>query len=210
MLSVRLPVIAKSGPFFLARNFHRFHVPAPILIVEHITQIRLSKTSNSKTSWATYPVLFFASTIFKQPFVAHRGMPGSGVGPTSFRVSPIPPKFVGNEEEVGDERKRESCHQFKDVARKYKMETSLHGLKYIAEDERHILERVFWVTCVLLAWCTAGYLIYKVRGFFDLLIIALSLLGGRMLPTFDLQNWSHDDPEQQGIRRDQLISRPQN
>lgn len=58
--------------------------------------------------------------------------------------------------------KQESCHQIKDVARKFKMETSLHGLKYIAESDRHILERLFWVIVVLMSWCTAGYLIYVV------------------------------------------------
>ena len=29
--------------------------------------------------------------------------------------------------------------------RSYFSETSLHGLKYITEDERHIIERIVWV-----------------------------------------------------------------
>ena len=42
------------------------------------------------------------------------------------------------------------------------MDTTLHGLKYITERRRHVLERFFWIVTVVIAWIFAGYMIYKV------------------------------------------------
>ena len=82
------------------------------------------------------------------------------------KVKPMRNRMLEEAEEE-EEDKSEKCHQFKDVARKYKIETSLHGLKYIAENDRNIFERIFWIVCVLLAWFCAGFLIYKVRTILD-------------------------------------------
>ncbi len=49
-----------------------------------------------------------------------------------------------------------------DITRKYFAETSIHGLKYIAEPGRHIVERIFWLVAVVSFAVTAGYLIYAV------------------------------------------------
>ena len=49
------------------------------------------------------------------------------------------------------------------IANKYMKETSLHGLKYIAEDKRHWGERVFWICATIASWTMAIYMIQGVR-----------------------------------------------
>ena len=49
-----------------------------------------------------------------------------------------------------------------EVARKYFEETSIHGLKYITEPNRTLVERVCWVIFITVSCCVAGYLIYSV------------------------------------------------
>ena len=51
-----------------------------------------------------------------------------------------------------------------DIIKKYFTETSIHGLKYIYEDKRHAVERLFWVIAVTVLGFCAGYLIYQVRN----------------------------------------------
>ena len=49
-----------------------------------------------------------------------------------------------------------------DIIKKYFVETSIHGLKYIYESGRHIIERLFWVLSFLFMATSAVYLIYQV------------------------------------------------
>ena len=49
-----------------------------------------------------------------------------------------------------------------DIIKKYFIETSIHGLKYIFEGGRHFFERLFWCIAVLTLWCCAIALIYQV------------------------------------------------
>ena len=49
-----------------------------------------------------------------------------------------------------------------DIIKKYFVETSIHGLKYIFEGGRHLVERIFWCIAVLILWCCAIGLIYQV------------------------------------------------
>ena len=49
-----------------------------------------------------------------------------------------------------------------DIIKKYFVETSIHGLKYIFEGRRHLVERIFWCIAVLTLWCCAIGLIYQV------------------------------------------------
>ena len=51
-----------------------------------------------------------------------------------------------------------------EVARKYFEETSIHGLKYITEPNRTLVERVCWLIFITVSCCVAGYLIYSVCG----------------------------------------------
>ena len=51
-----------------------------------------------------------------------------------------------------------------EVARKYFEETSIHGLKYITEPNRTLVERVCWVIFITVSCSVAGYLIYSVCG----------------------------------------------
>ena len=52
-----------------------------------------------------------------------------------------------------------------DIIKKYFIETSIHGLKYIYESKRHAVERIFWLIAVSTLACLGGYLIYQVRYF---------------------------------------------
>ena len=49
-----------------------------------------------------------------------------------------------------------------EIIKKYFIETTIHGLKYIFETGRHFSERIFWVIAVLLLWTFCFYLIYEV------------------------------------------------
>ena len=49
-----------------------------------------------------------------------------------------------------------------DIIKKYFIETSIHGLKYIFEGKRNYVERLFWIiACLTMATC-GFYLIYQV------------------------------------------------
>ena len=49
-----------------------------------------------------------------------------------------------------------------EILKKYFIETSIHGLKYIFEGGRHISERLFWIISELFLWIFCFYLIYAV------------------------------------------------
>ena len=49
-----------------------------------------------------------------------------------------------------------------EILKKYFIETSIHGLKYIFEGGRHISERIFWIIAELFLWIFCFYLIYAV------------------------------------------------
>ena len=55
-------------------------------------------------------------------------------------------------------------NRFTDIVKKYFIETSIHGLKYICENKRHAVERIFWFIAVLTLTFCGGYLIYQVRN----------------------------------------------
>ena len=57
-----------------------------------------------------------------------------------------------------------------EIIKKYFIETSIHGLKYIFEAGRHFTERTFWVIAVLFLWVFCFYLIYEVGIFSKQLI----------------------------------------
>ena len=57
---------------------------------------------------------------------------------------------------------KNSCPSCSSVGKKYMQETSLHGLKYIIEENRHFLERLFWIIIAAVSWGFATYLIYRV------------------------------------------------
>ena len=63
--------------------------------------------------------------------------------------------MVGPNEEKEDNR-------LMDIFKKYSIETSMHGPKYIFENKRHPFERLFWVIAVSLFAACGSYLIYQV------------------------------------------------
>ncbi|CAL8122076.1 unnamed protein product, partial [Orchesella dallaii] len=48
------------------------------------------------------------------------------------------------------------------VTSEFLAETSLHGLKYIGQSKRHIVERTFWILAFIVGIAAAGFLIYGV------------------------------------------------
>ena len=49
-----------------------------------------------------------------------------------------------------------------DIIKKYFIETSIHGFKYIFENGRHVFERLFWLIAVSVMASCGFYLIYQV------------------------------------------------
>lgn len=49
--------------------------------------------------------------------------------------------------------------------KEYFEETSLHGLKYLAQPQVSKPERIFWFLAVFMSWFFSGYMIYKVSVF---------------------------------------------
>ena len=49
-----------------------------------------------------------------------------------------------------------------EILKKYFIETSIHGLKYIFEGGRHVSERLFWIISELFLCILCFYLIYSV------------------------------------------------
>lgn len=42
------------------------------------------------------------------------------------------------------------------LVRSYLLKCSFHGLRFLAEKERHWSERIFWVICVCVSWVASG------------------------------------------------------
>ncbi len=63
-----------------------------------------------------------------------------------FQVTPSPPSYTSPRGSNAGNKKEED--DFGDSLRavnvKYLQETSIHGLKYVGEPNRHLVERVFW------------------------------------------------------------------
>ena len=49
-----------------------------------------------------------------------------------------------------------------EIIKKYFIETSIHGFKYIFENGRHVFERLFWLIAVSVMASCGFYLIYQV------------------------------------------------
>lgn len=62
-------------------------------------------------------------------------------------------------EEDPEEKEENKCIE---IIKKYFSETSIHGLKYIFENKRHIIERLFWLFASLLMWSLGFYLISQI------------------------------------------------
>ena len=74
-------------------------------------------------------------------------------------------KFGGNM--YDDEERDNKCV---DIIKKYFIETSIHGLKYIFENKRHFTERIFWIIACCIMWSSGFYLIHQVcLGFFKII-----------------------------------------
>ena len=62
-----------------------------------------------------------------------------------------------------DDDEKNIENKFIEIIKKYFVETSLHGLKYIFESKRHFIERLFWFIACLVLWVFCFYLVYEVR-----------------------------------------------
>ena len=61
-----------------------------------------------------------------------------------------------------DDIEKDDENKVIEILKKYFIETSIHGLKYIFEGGRHISERIFWIIAELFLWIFCFYLIYAV------------------------------------------------
>ena len=84
-------------------------------------------------------------------------------------------------------------NRFTDIVKKYFIETSIHGLKYICENKRHAVERIFWFIAVLTLTFCGGYLIYQVRNqvFFKSQIKILGTNSRTKVYTSPPTSWCH-------------------
>lgn len=46
-----------------------------------------------------------------------------------------------------------------EIFAEYLENSSLHGIKYVVDPNNHIVERLFWLTCVIASWVASGMLI---------------------------------------------------
>lgn len=46
-----------------------------------------------------------------------------------------------------------------DALKEYLENSSLHGVRFLIDDNIHFIERVFWLLCVIVAWVASGLLI---------------------------------------------------
>lgn len=46
-----------------------------------------------------------------------------------------------------------------DIFREYLENSSLHGIKFVVDPNNHIIERLFWLACVILSWVGSALLI---------------------------------------------------
>ena len=77
------------------------------------------------------------------------------------KQSQIEPETVENQTFELQDKNNFGIH-LKKLTRKYFEETSIHGLKYILERKRNVIERIFWTLATLSLWTFGIYLIYGV------------------------------------------------
>lgn len=49
--------------------------------------------------------------------------------------------------------------RFSEIFREYLENSNLHGIRYVVDPSNHIIERVFWLACVIISWVASGMLI---------------------------------------------------
>merc|ERR1739844_242910 len=72
----------------------------------------------------------------------------------TVKTAPLSSKMLGPKEEEDN--------PLVDIIKKYFIETSIHGPKYIFENKRHSCERLFWVFAVSIMASFGFYLIYQI------------------------------------------------
>ena len=72
------------------------------------------------------------------------------------KTVPLSSKMLGPDDDEEDSK-------VVDIIKKYFIETSIHGPKYIFENKRHSCERLFWVFAVSIMASFGFYLIYQVN-----------------------------------------------
>ena len=95
--------------------------------------------------------------------------------PKSRRSSIILPNQIIPEPNTKNSVRRNSIYNLKEfrekelfgifllkLTQKYFCETSIHGLKYIMESKRLVIERMYWILATLSLWSFGIYLIYGV------------------------------------------------
>ena len=71
------------------------------------------------------------------------------------KTVPLSSKMLGPDEDEED-------NKLVDIIKKYFIETTIHGPKYIFENKRHSFERLFWVVAVSFMASCGFFLIYQV------------------------------------------------
>ncbi|XP_047122151.1 uncharacterized protein LOC124805627 [Schistocerca piceifrons] len=51
--------------------------------------------------------------------------------------------------------------KFLKMLKNYCLNTTIHGLRYFVEEDRHIVERAFWLVCVAVSWVCAVLLVQE-------------------------------------------------
>ena len=72
------------------------------------------------------------------------------------KTVPLSSKMLGPDDDAEDSK-------VVDIIKKYFIETSIHGPKYIFENKRHSCERLFWVFAVSIMASFGFYLIFQVN-----------------------------------------------
>ncbi|XP_055592167.1 sodium channel protein Nach isoform X2 [Uranotaenia lowii] len=49
--------------------------------------------------------------------------------------------------------------RFSDIVKEYLFNSTIHGVKFIADDSYHVAERIFWIICVIVSWFGSALLI---------------------------------------------------
>ena len=82
---------------------------------------------------------------------------------TISTMSKISDSTLTKIKKFADDEEKDTENKFVEIIKKYFVETSIHGLKYIFESKRHFIERLFWFIACLFLWVFCFYLIYEVR-----------------------------------------------
>ncbi|XP_317530.4 sodium channel protein Nach [Anopheles gambiae] len=49
--------------------------------------------------------------------------------------------------------------RFTEIVKEYLINSTFHGVKFIADDSYHVTERIFWIVCVIISWVGSAFLI---------------------------------------------------